>query len=273
MSDHSGDFKTTAIVYEKLVRGIRAYMAGHGFGKTVLGLSGGIDSAVTCCLAVEAIGAENVKTLYMPSEYSNPESGEWAGALAKNLGTDFQEIPINDIYAVYLKVLGKYMGEKGVGEIDIYQENLQARVRGNILMAFSNRFGYLVLATGNKSEAMMGYCTLYGDTVGGLSVIGDILKEGVYSLAEYINRSKEIIPKGIILRAPSAELKPGQKDEDSLPPYYILDGILRAHFEEGLSPEDIKKRGFASEVVDHIMETMRKTEYKRGQCPPPLKIC
>jgi NAD+ synthase (glutamine-hydrolysing) len=272
MSDNKADLSTTGIMHDKLVGGIREYMSQHGFSEAILGLSGGIDSAVTCCLAVEAVGAENVKAIYMPSKYSQPESGEFSEILAKNLGIGLEIISITDIYDIYLKVLEKYLGGNETREIDIYHQNLQARIRGNILMAFSNRFGYIVLATGNKSEAMMGYCTLYGDTVGGLAVIGDVFKDGVYRLAGYINRAKEIIPKGIILRAPSAELKPGQKDEDSLPPYHILDGILRAYLEDDLSPEEIKKTGFSPEVVDNVMDTMRITRYKRDQCPPALKV-
>jgi NAD+ synthase (glutamine-hydrolysing) len=259
-------------VYDRLVSGIREYMCSHGFKKAMVGLSGGIDSAVTCCLAKEAAGEKNVMGLSMPSKYSTKDSVDLARKLAQNLGIGMKTIPISAIYDAYLGTLEKELGGDETEEIEIYHQNIQARIRGNILMAFSNRFGHLVLATGNKSEAMMGYCTLYGDTVGGLAVISDILKAGVYQLAGYINRSKEIIPEEIIERAPSAELKPGQKDEDSLPPYEVLDEILHLYLEEKLSVDELNARGFPLATVEQVISAIKNTEYKRKQCPPGIKI-
>lgn len=272
MDDHIIPDDKIKEVHGKLVKGIKEYMSENGFSKVLIGLSGGIDSAVTCCLAAEAAGADNVLGLSMPSKYSSKESGEYAGRLAGNLGIQFETVPIGDIYDAYLAVLDADLGGDENEEIEIYHQNLQARIRGNTLMAFSNRFGHLVLATGNKSEAMMGYCTLYGDTVGGLAVLSDILKAGVYQLAGYINRSREIIPNETIQRAPSAELKPGQKDEDSLPPYDILDQVLHYYLEEGLAAEELVEKGFAKEIVDQVTMTIEKTKYKRAQCPPGIKI-
>lgn len=259
-------------VHDKLTSGIRDYTASNGFTKALVGLSGGVDSAVTCALAVGALGAKNVLGISMPSKYSTPESEEYARRLADNLGIEFKVEPISAIYDSYLDVLEMDLAKDEAEEVEIYHQNLQARIRGNILMAFSNRFGHLVLATGNKSEAMMGYCTLYGDTVGGLAVLSDILKAGVYQLAEYINRDKEIIPKEVIERVPSAELKPGQKDEDSLPPYEVLDPILHYYLEEGLSPGELKKKGFKKDVIEEVISTIKKTEYKRNQLPPGIKV-
>ncbi|MBU1084243.1 MAG: NAD(+) synthase [Candidatus Omnitrophota bacterium] len=258
-------------IYGELVDGIRKYANEHGFTKAVLGLSGGIDSAVTCCLAAEALGPDNVLGIAMPSKYSSAESEEYAGRLASNLGIEFRIVPISAIYDSYLNMLEKELGGRETEKIEIYHQNIQARIRGNILMAYSNRFGYLVLATGNKSEAMMGYCTLYGDTVGGLAVISDVLKAGVYGLAEHINRDGEIIPKSIIDRVPSAELKPGQADHDSLPPYDILDEILYWHLDKDFSAKEIEEKGFDPETVNNVISTIKTTEYKRMQCPRGIK--
>jgi len=272
MSSHMIPEEKVSQVHDRLVDGIREYMSSNSFKSCAVGLSGGIDSAVVCCLAAKAAGSENVTAIYMPSKYSSEESGRLAGVLAENAGVEFRTVPISDIYDTYLGTLEKQLGGDESSLIEIYHQNLQARIRGNILMAFSNRFGHLVLATGNKSESMMGYCTLYGDTVGGLAVISDVLKAGVYQIADYINREKDMIPRAIIDRAPSAELKPGQKDQDTLPPYEVLDEFLHLHLEEKLSPEELRSRGFSDDVVDNIMNAIEQSEYKRRQCPPGIKV-
>ena len=267
----SGEIKIEK-VHEKLIAGTREYMARYGFTKAVLGLSGGIDSAVTCCIAAAAAGKENVLGIAMPSRYSSEGSVIHAEELAENLGIGFKKVPIGEVYDSYLNMLEEHLGEGDVSGVDIYRQNIQARIRGNILMAFSNRYGHLVLATGNKSEAMMGYCTLYGDTVGGLAVISDLYKADVYRLAEYINRSREIIPRATIEKAPSAELKPGQKDEDSLPPYAVLDEVLRLHLDEKVPPQELKERGFDAATVDGILTAIKNSEYKRKQCPGGIQV-
>ncbi|MBN1221748.1 MAG: NAD+ synthase [Candidatus Aminicenantes bacterium] len=256
-------------VWEALVFGTSEYMRKCGFSKAVIGLSGGIDSAVTCCLAKEAIGSENVLALSMPSPYSSRGSIEDSRRLAENIGIRFEVISITGIYQAYLETLEEHFIGK---EADTTEENIQARIRGNILMAISNKFGHLVLSTGNKSELAVGYCTLYGDMSGGLAVISDVPKTMVYSLAEYINKSSEIIPRAIIEKAPSAELKPGQVDQDSLPPYPVLDQILHHFIEEAASIEEIMELGFDEQTVRWIAEAVAKNEYKRKQAPPGLKV-
>ena len=257
-------------LYEALILGIRDYMRKCGFSKAVIGLSGGIDSAVTCCLAKEAIGKENVLGISMPSPYSSKESIEYAIRLAVKLDIQFKVISINSIYHSYIQSLKDNLQ---IGEdVNVTLENLQARVRGNILMAFSNKFGYLVLSTGNKSEIAMGYCTLYGDMAGGLAVISDVPKTMVYELAGHINRKSGLIPKEIIERKPSAELKPNQSDQDSLPEYNILDQILFYYIEEGYSMKEILKLNFDPEVVKKVIWTVNKNEYKRRQAAPGLKV-
>jgi len=257
-------------LYEALILGIRDYMRKCGFSKAVIGLSGGIDSAVTCCLAREAIGKDNILGISMPSLYSSKKSTEYVIRLAVNLDIQFKVILINSIYNSYIRSLEENLQ---IGEdIDVTLENLQARVRGNILMAFSNKFGYLVLSTGNKSEMAMGYCTLYGDMAGGLAVISDVPKTMVYELARYMNRKSELIPKEIIERKPSAELRPDQFDQDSLPPYDILDQILFYYIEEGYSMKEILDLNFDPEVVERVIWTVNKNEYKRRQAPLGLKV-
>lgn len=256
-------------LYGALVLGIRDYMAKCGFSKALLGLSGGIDSAVTCCLAKEAVGSENVLGVSMPSPHSSKGSVEDSRKLAKNLGIQFKVIPISAMHSSYLESLEVHFeGRKA----DITEENIQARIRGNILMALSNKFGYLVLSTGNKSELAVGYCTLYGDMTGGLAVIPDVPKTMVYELARYINRKSEVIPKEIIEKAPSAELKPNQKDQDTLPPYDILDRILYYYLDEGYSMKDILDLDFDPETVKWVIQAVDKNEYKRRQAPPGLKV-
>ncbi len=256
-------------VYMALILGIRDYLRKCGFTKAVVGLSGGIDSALVCCLAKEAIGSQNVLGISMPSPFSSKGSVEDSRELTKRIGIQFKVIPISEIYDSYLKTLEEQFTDK---EFDITEENIQARIRGNILMAFSNKFGHLVLSTGNKSELSVGYCTLYGDMSGGLSVLSDVPKTLVYELAHYINRKSEIIPKQIIQKPPSAELKPNQVDQDTLPPYPILDQILHQYIEEESSPDEIIGMGFDSNTVKWVVKTVELSEYKRSQAALGLKV-
>lgn len=272
MSEHIIPQDEVPAVHDELVAGIKEYMKSHGFKKALVGLSGGVDSALTCALAAEAVGSENVMGISMPSKYSSKESEQYARTLAEKLGIEFKVVPIGDVYESYLELLEKDLEGDEKSAIEIYHQNIQARIRGNILMAFSNRFGFLVLATGNRSEAMMGYCTLYGDTVGGLAVLSGLLKTGVYQVVEYINRDKEIISRQIIDRVPSAELKPGQADHDSLPPYDVLDRILYYHLDENCTAEELEKKGFDPDVVKEVLSAIVRTEYKRCQCPPGIKL-
>jgi len=256
-------------VYDALILGIRDYIEKCGFSKVVVGLSGGIDSTITCCLAKEAVGRENVIGISMPSQYSSKGSVEDSRKLSKNLGIQFKVIPISSIYHSYSEILKEHF--KGKKE-DTTEENIQARIRGNILMAFSNKYGYLVLSTGNKSELAVGYCTLYGDMSGGLSVLSDVPKTMVYELAHYINRKSEVIPKEIIEKPPSAELKPNQKDQDTLPSYDILDQILYYYVDEGYSMKEILSLNFDHEIVKWVIKAINRNEYKRRQAAPGIKV-
>ncbi len=260
----------TESVYQALVLGVRDYMGKCGFANAVVGLSGGLDSAVVCCLVKDAVGTGNVLGVSMPSPYSLRESVEDAEKLAKNLSIQFKVIRISSIFHSYVESLKEDL--KVQEEIDVTLENIQARIRGNILMSISNKFGQLVLSTGNKSELAVGYCTLYGDMSGGLAVISDVPKTMVYELADYINRKSEIIPRTIIEKAPSAELKPDQVDQDVLPPYDILDRILYYHIEEGYSKKEILDLNFEPETVEWVIRAVKKSEYKRRQVPPGLKV-
>ncbi len=253
-----------------LVLGVRDYVAKCGFRNVLLGLSGGIDSAVTCVLAVEALGPENVLGVMMPSQYSSEHSVTDAVNLAKNLGIRYEIIPIPKIFDVYREELRAVF--KDCPE-DITEENLQARIRGNILMALSNKFGKLLLSTSNKSELAVGYTTLYGDACGGLAVISDVPKTMVYRLASYLNEEREIIPVNTIRKPPSAELRPNQKDSDSLPPYEVLDPILVAYIEDNLTAKQIvEKTGYDDKLVREILRKVDRNEYKRKQLPIGLKI-
>ncbi len=258
-----------ASVADALVLGTRDYLGKCGFKRAVVGLSGGVDSAVVCCLAVRALGRENVLGVAMPSPYSSPESLRDSRQLAENLGIDFLVIPITSIYECYREA---FRGLFDVDTIDVTLENIQARIRGNILMALSNRFGHIVLSTGNKSELAVGYCTLYGDMSGGLSMLADVPKTMVYELARYLNREREIIPESILTKAPSAELRPGQKDQDTLPPYDILDQVMHLYLVEARSYQDIVNQGFDPEVVRWVIRAIDRNEYKRRQAAPGLKI-
>ncbi len=258
-------------VYRALVVGVRDYVAKNGFAQVVIGLSGGIDSALTAVVAVDALGASNVLGLFMPSPYTSRESREDVAELATRLRITVKTIPIDDTFNAYVKSLaGSFAGRAG----DITEENLQARIRGNLLMAFSNKFGHLVLTTGNKSELSVGYATLYGDMAGGFAVIKDVPKTMVYELARLRNRRDRApaIPKRIFDRAPTAELKPDQKDEDTLPPYAILDPILKAYVEEDRAPEEIVEMGFDRATVARVIAMVDRSEYKRRQAPIGIKI-
>ena len=256
-------------VHDALILGLRDYLHKTGFAQAVVGLSGGVDSAVVCSLAAEALGRENVMGVAMPSLFSSPQSLTDAEQLARNLGVLFRVIPIDPVYQAYLEALRKQFT---VDRIDVTLENIQARIRGNLVMALSNRFGHLVLATGNKSELSVGYCTLYGDMSGGLSVIGDVPKTMVYELARYINRGREIIPLSIIDKAPSAELRPDQKDQDTLPPYDILDQIIELYLVEAHSYDYILAQGFLPDTVRWVIQAIDRNEYKRRQAAPALKV-
>ena len=256
-------------VYKALVLGTRDYVRKCGFKKAVIGLSGGIDSAVTAVIAARALGKGKVLGVTMPSGFSSKGSVKDSKALAKRLGIAFENIAIKSVYNAYTKTLsGVFTGLP----FDVTEENLQARIRGKILMAISNKHGYLVLTTGNKSELAVGYCTLYGDMCGGLAVISDIPKTMVYDIAEYINRRKEVIPIHTIEKPPSAELRPDQKDQDSLPPYDILDGVLKAYVEESRDIDDIIGRGFNEALVKDIIKKVDTNEYKKKQAAPGLKV-
>ena len=260
---------TIECVYKALCLGLRDYMHKCKFNKALVGLSGGIDSAVTCTLATAALGKENVTGVTMPSRHSSPGSVDDSRRLAGNLGIRFKTIPIEPMYDSYLKSLKEHFEGRSP---DIAEENIQARIRGTILMSLSNKFGCLLLSTGNKSEIAVGYCTLYGDMNGGLSVISDLPKTMVYKLAEYINREKEIIPLATIKKPPSAELRPDQIDQDTLPPYDILDPILELLVEKGKSTTQIIAEGFDEKTVKWVAEAVRKAEYKRRQAAPGLKV-
>ncbi len=256
-------------ICKALVLGISDYFRKSGFKKATLGLSGGIDSALTLVLAVKALGAENVKVLLMPSQYSSDHSVSDAVALANRLGVVYETIPIERITAAFGQTLsGLFQGLSA----DLTEENIQARVRGSLLMAFSNKFGYILLNTSNKSEAAVGYGTLYGDMNGGLSVLGDLYKTEVYRLSRYINSDREIIPENTILKPPSAELRPGQKDSDSLPEYELLDAILFQYIDQARSVQDLIDSGYDETVVRKVVSLVNRNEYKRFQAPPTLRV-
>jgi NAD+ synthase (glutamine-hydrolysing) len=257
-------------VYNALVMGTRDYVRKCGFSKVLVGLSGGIDSALVAAIAVDALGKENVTGVGMPSPYSSTGSVEDSRRLAENLGIRFEIISIRDLFAQYGKALDPlFTGLKP----DITEENIQSRIRGNLLMALSNKFNALVLTTGNKSEMSVGYCTLYGDMVGALAVIGDVVKTRVYGLCRWVNRDEERIPAAILEKPPSAELRPGQKDTDSLPPYEVLDPILEAYVECYETPEEIAaKRHVDLQLVRKVVKLVERSEYKRQQAAPVLKV-
>jgi NAD+ synthase (glutamine-hydrolysing) len=259
-----------AELWDALVLGTRDYVRKCGFSKVLVGLSGGIDSALVAAIAVAALGAENVVGIGMPTEYSSLGSIEDARKLAKNLGVRFELLPIHDVFAQFQHVLQPLFAGTPFG---LAEENLQPRIRGTLLMALSNKFGALVLTTGNKSEMSTGYCTLYGDMVGALAVIGDVMKTRVYGLSRYVNRVKEVIPWATIEKPPSAELRPEQRDTDSLPPYEVLDPILEAYVERYCSAEQIaEEQDVDVQLVKSVLQLVERSEYKRQQAAPVLKV-
>jgi len=265
-SDTSGDDEK---IHKALSLGVRDYLHKCGFASAVIGLSGGIDSAVTAAVAVDALGAENVRGVAMPSQYSSQGSLEDAEHLANALGIQYDVVPIEPVFEQLKSQLREIF--EGLNE-DTAEENMQARIRGNILMSMSNKFSSLLLTTGNKSELAVGYCTLYGDMCGGLAVISDLPKTKVYSLAKWINRDREIIPESTLTKPPSAELRPGQVDQDSLPPYDILDSILEAYVVDGQDAEAIIASGHDKATVERIIRLINLNEYKRRQAAPGIKI-
>lgn len=258
-----------AQVYDALILGIRDYFGKMGFTKAILGSSGGIDSAVTLAVACDALGKENVRAILMPSPYSTSHSVDDAVQLSRNLGNPYDIVRIDDIYHSFLHTLKPVFGNLS---FSLAEENIQSRSRGNLLMAIANKFGYILLNTSNKSELSTGYGTLYGDMAGGLGVLGDCYKLQVYALAKYINREKEIIPLPILTKAPSAELRPDQKDSDSLPEYELLDQLLYQYIEKRLAPAEIKAQGFAPALVDRTLKMVNTNEYKRNQFCPIIRI-
>ncbi|MFC1620833.1 NAD+ synthase [Candidatus Omnitrophota bacterium] len=256
-------------VYSALVLGLRDYVRKNNFKKVAFGLSGGIDSALVAAVAVEALGKANVLALSMPSRYSSEATQLDAERIAKNLGVRFVKVGIDSIFDVYANTLQSHFSGM---DPDITEENIQARIRGNILMAFSNKFGHLVLNTGNKSETSVGYCTLYGDMAGGFAVIKDVPKKLVYELAGFVNKKKRIIPDSVFKRPPSAELRPGQKDQDSLPPYDLVDAIVDLYVEKDKSFSDIVKKLGNKDAVRKVLSMIDMNEYKRRQAPPGIKV-
>ena len=260
----------TEAAYRALVLGTRDYVRKCGFRKVLVALSGGIDSALVACIAAEALGAENVLGIGMPSPYSSPGSIDDSRQLAANLGIRFELIGISGLFQEFTYALEPLFAGT---QPDTTEENIQSRIRGSLLMALSNKFSALVLTTGNKSEMAVGYCTLYGDMVGALAVIGDLVKTRVYQVCRWLNRSGEVIPRAILEKPPSAELRPDQKDTDSLPPYEILDPILEAYVERYETPEEIAQANdFALETVQQVVRLVERAEYKRQQAAPVLKV-
>jgi NAD+ synthetase len=256
-------------VRRALVLGLRDYAAKCGFDSVVLGLSGGIDSSLVAVLAAEALGPERVHGLAIPSRYSSPESVEDARDLARNLGTRFDVVSLEPSFEAMLQTMQPLFGDRPP---DIAEENLQARLRGMILMGMANKFGHLLLSTGNKSELAVGYCTLYGDMAGGLAVISDVPKGLVYALSRHLNRGGERIPERVLTKPPSAELRPDQKDEDSLPPYEVLDAILEGHIEDRRGERELVESGLPADTVRRVVEMVARAEYKRRQAAPGIRI-
>ena len=276
ISEVEANFETPSkeqVMFEGLVLGVKDYLKkSKAAEKVILGLSGGIDSALVCTIAKEALGAENVKAVTMPSAFSSEGSVSDSEKLANNLGVELLEIPIKNIYEEYLNALAPIF--EGT-EFNVAEENLQSRSRGDILMAIANKFGYMLLNTGNKSEMAVGYCTLYGDMAGGLSVISDVYKTEVYNICRWLNEEyygQEVIPEAILTKPPSAELRPDQKDSDSLPDYGTLDTILEYYLEEQRSREQIISSGIDEQIVDRTLRLVDLNEHKRFQAPPGLKV-
>ncbi len=256
-------------LYKALVMGTKDYVTKCGFSKVVIGSSGGIDSALTACIAADALGPENVSTVFMPSIYTAPDNFADTRRLAENLAVSYTVIPIDKIFKTFLENLFPVFMNS---EPDTTEENIQARIRGTILMAISNKFNSLVLSTGNKSELAVGYCTLYGDMSGGLAVISDVPKTIVYELSQFVNRRQEVIPDNIFKKAPSAELKPNQTDQDILPPYEVLDPILKAYIEDAMTVDELEKMGFDRDIIEDVVRRVTENEYKRYQAAPGLRV-
>jgi len=256
-------------IYRALALGTRDYMRKNGFSDAVVGLSGGIDSALVATIAADGLGPQHVHTAWMPSRYSSVESRRCAREVAANLGTELIDLEIDRTFEAFLQALGPVFAGQAA---DTAEENIQARIRGTLLMALSNKFGWLVLTTGNKSELSVGYATLYGDMAGGFAVIKDVPKTLVYDLARWRNGKKAVIPDGVLTRAPTAELRAGQKDTDTLPPYEMLDPILKLYVEEDTPPADIVAAGYPADIVRRIIAMVDRNEYKRRQAPPGVKI-
>ena len=256
-------------IWQALVLGVEDYVNKCGFSKVLLGLSGGIDSSIVAAIATAALGKENVLGILMPSPYSSESSIKDADDLAKNLGIKTEKLPIGNLMESYDSTFTELFANT---EFGLAEENIQSRIRGNLLMAISNKFGYLLLSTGNKSEMAVGYCTLYGDMNGGLAVIADVPKTRVYSICNWLNRSKEVIPQNVLIKPPSAELKPGQVDQDSLPDYEILDDILQRLINDYQSAEQIVAAGYDAAIVNRIIKMVTRAEFKRRQAPPGIKI-
>jgi len=256
-------------IYEALIMGVRDYVEKNKFGGVIIGISGGIDSALTAAIARDALGSSRIHTIFMPSEYTARQSLDDSRSVTNNLGVKMDVIPIKDIFSQYLSTLAPNFRGKPA---NIAEENLQARIRGNILMALSNKFGWLVLNTGNKSETSTGYCTLYGDMAGGFSVLKDIPKTLVYKLVNWRNRKKMVVPQSIIDRPPTAELKPGQLDQDTLPPYEVLDPMIKAYVEDNRSVRQIIAKGFDKAAVSKVISMIDRSEYKRRQSAPGTRI-
>jgi NAD+ synthase (glutamine-hydrolysing) len=259
----------SAEIYEALITGVRDYVEKNKFGGVIIGISGGIDSALTAAIACDALGSSRIHTIFMPSEYTAKQSLDDSRSVTNNLGIKMDTIPINGIFSQYLSTLAPNFRGKPA---NIAEENLQARIRGNILMALSNKFGWLVLNTGNKSETSTGYCTLYGDMAGGFSVLKDIPKTLIYKLVNWRDRKKTVIPRSIINRPPTAELKPNQLDQDTLPPYEVLDRIIKAYVEENKSAKQMTAKGLNKAVVSKVISMIDRSEYKRRQSAPGTRI-
>ena len=268
-SSNSGELDEIEEIYHALVLGTRDYLHKTGFSKAIVGLSGGIDSALTAVVAADALGPENVLGITMPSRYSSRGSVEDSAELARNLGIEFWEIPIEPAHTAFADMLEqRFAGTTP----NVAEENVQARIRGNVLMTVSNKFGWIVLTTGNKSEMAMGYATLYGDMAGGFAVLKDVHKMTVYALSHWRNANAPVIPRAIIDKPPSAELREGQLDEDSLPPYDILDPVIQAYVEDDCSYAEMVEQGHDPAVVRQVIAAVDRNEYKRRQAPPGVKI-
>ncbi len=268
-SNNEQDKNPTKLIHDALVCGIQNYFQKLGFKKAILGLSGGVDSALTLVLAVRALGSENVLSVLMPSQFSTAHSVDDSIQLLEKLASLHKIIPIKEVFDVYDSILQPHFDNK---PFDVTEENLQARIRGNYLMALSNKFGYILLNTTNKSEAAVGYGTLYGDMCGGLAVLADVYKTQIYEVCQYINKEEEIIPNHILTKAPSAELRPGQKDSDSLPEYAILDKVLYQYIEKHQGPDELESLGFDEQLITRILRMVNRNEFKRHQTPPILRV-